>query len=265
MELLTLITEGRWTQLLERLALGWSEHTSYRNEVKSWYNGNLPLHFACRHSDVPVHVIEELIGAYPKAIKEKTKGTFRLPLHCAVSLDEISTPNIDIIELLLEKYPEAVIVKDRCDRTPVHDYLLHSPSHSLKIVKMLVEAHPEAAKSSDNEYWYPLHFSVLRCNHDIIKYLIDQYSEALYHKEKNYNMTPIDIAALYRKRVLWKSICKEQCKQLDHTSHYRNNSLQPNKKCEALSVIDNVSSCQSISSVSMSYQRDYTSHKIDKN
>lgn len=75
----------------------------------------LPLHFAFGNN-WPVDVIDDLLKTYPEAAKEEGAG--KLPLHYACGNN--AYPPLEVIEALINAYPNAISAKDKNGNLPLH-------------------------------------------------------------------------------------------------------------------------------------------------
>lgn len=210
--LTTLIDEEKWPEVLDTIS------GSDLEEVQAYDSyGFYPIHLACLKKKVPIEVIESLIELHPQSVKQKTEVGGRLPLHCAVTgcefLDDSST-KINIIKVLLSYYKDAVCVKDKNGRTPLHDYLRPFSSHSMEVTNMLVEANPDVVRMSTTFEYYPLHYAVLHGNWEISEYLIKLYPDALLKKEITTGRTPRDIADYNGEQDLCEKLHEEEKQRL---------------------------------------------------
>jgi len=73
-----------------------------------------PLFEVCRNKP-PLEVVQELILAFPKALRCKDDSTGFLPLHIACRCGASK----EVISHLLESYPDAICTKDVYGRTPI--------------------------------------------------------------------------------------------------------------------------------------------------
>ena len=73
----------------------------------------LPIHEALV-GGAPLEVIRGLLAAYPDSISAKESSYKRLPLHCACRKNAI----LQVVELLLDRNPEAALVADKLGRLP---------------------------------------------------------------------------------------------------------------------------------------------------
>lgn len=204
LKLSTIIARRGWTKALHRIA-------SSPNEARSWdHDGELPIHRACRHQNVPVNVIKALIDAYPQSVEKQTKMTGLIPLQFAVCC--VSSTINGVVRLLLLHYTVGATVRDACGETSLISHLYYSSQPSLEVVQMLVEAHPDAVRTSDKYKWYPLHFAARRGDLEIPQYLIELYPEALLAKTE-FDMTPQDVADEFCKCQLRDRLREEKEKR----------------------------------------------------
>jgi len=151
-----------WTQFLERIHSHPKEAQIYDN------TGYLPIHHACEWQTVPLDVIESLYNVYPKGIQSPTKKEKSLPLHLSIQ----SNQGTDLVELILELYPDAVTAQDIHGRTPFISCLLQNEP-SIQILQMLINVCPNLASIGDTKDWYPIHYAVqYSCSYEVVQYLI---------------------------------------------------------------------------------------------
>ncbi|KAG1691128.1 hypothetical protein DVH05_027203 [Phytophthora capsici] len=88
--------------------------------------GNLPLHYAVRHSKFPVSVIRAMVKGYPEALVE-SDAFGMTPIHLVFREQRTS---IKLLRLLLKKREETSIWTRQtvCGDTPLHVAILHRAS-----------------------------------------------------------------------------------------------------------------------------------------
>jgi len=207
MNLLSLIHAKKWSKIPERI-------TSFPSELKIFHDGNLPIHTACRNTNIPVHIIRCLIEDYPESLKIRTLSFGQLPLHCAVCARH-TNENKNIIQVLLENYREGASVESHYGHLPLYDYLLTCYEPLFDVVQMLVEAYPDAVHINDNicaKKFYPLHCASIRSNCKIVQYLINIYPDALI-KLSGDGRTAKDIAHNYNNEEVEKLLHMEKVKR----------------------------------------------------
>ena len=138
----------------------------------------LPIHLACSHSDVPQDLIEALLNAYPEGCTAK-EGSGSNPLHLACK----NCLPLDIIATLLTKYPKATRVKDQIGRLPLH--LACASGTELSVVKILMDAYPASCSMKDYNGHTALTYVDYCIEGDTVK---DEFS-ALFEKYEDETMT----------------------------------------------------------------------------
>ena len=122
-------------------------------------------------SAVARHRQNRIKGEKTKAIVDDQNEGELLLLHAVVSLGALSCP-IEVLEYVLQKYPEQVYRKDEQNQNPLHIAVgprswsqatkrKYKP-RELKTVSMLLKIHPEMAKETlpCNHNRYPLHIAL---------------------------------------------------------------------------------------------------------
>ena len=82
-----------------------------------------------------------------------------LPLHAA--LEEIPNVNLDLIEDLVQAYPDSVKARDSDKKLPIHYACEHyDQSHrsSVNVIRYLLDQYPESITMTDTEKFTPLHY-----------------------------------------------------------------------------------------------------------
>jgi hypothetical protein len=78
-------------------------------------DGELPLHYLCRHRDISFEKVQYMIQLYPRGVTIQSKTHGYLPLHIAAHNPYCA---LDIIELLIRWYPNSMIVSDYYGNIP---------------------------------------------------------------------------------------------------------------------------------------------------
>lgn len=199
-----------WEKL--RQWLNWQKNNKKRFKEAAAYKGYFnvtPLHvIVMRHP--PVDVVETLVKHAPETLRTKNDFGF-LPLHSACS----GGASLEVLNLLIQAYPESVDVETIDDRrkpsdclkealshldynefdndfdkfhlasNKVHMLLLHNASaagYSVHLVKLLLEAFPESCAITDENGMLPLHHACTSSNVsesvNIAMVLLDAYPES---------------------------------------------------------------------------------------
>jgi ankyrin repeat protein len=120
-----------------------------------------PLSYFCATGHL--QNIQTAYQAYPEAIGQEDPwvGT---PLHYAC----YHNAGYNVVEYLVQKFPEAVRVTNYSHQTPVHMACM-SDKISLDVVELLLEHYPTAAQLADQDGYTPFH---LACLHGAPKELL---------------------------------------------------------------------------------------------
>lgn len=126
--------------------------------------GSTLLALLCKfnsYSPVPLDLIQLVHEANPRAIARiqttKDKST---PLHLAAYLPQPDTCT-EVIEYLMDQYPEAMQMTDFFGRSPLHN-ACYSKDASLPIVNEMIKRFPDAVRQADQQGHYPLDLAVRR-------------------------------------------------------------------------------------------------------
>ena len=98
-----------------------------------------------------VDIVEELIQVYPEALTTADGGGF-IPLHRAVHR---KAPNLNVLKLLLRYAPESAMVKTTNGNLPLH-WAVHQDYPTLEVVKLIYNAYPSAVHVANRNKETPL-------------------------------------------------------------------------------------------------------------
>lgn len=119
--------------------------------------GRLPLHVAVDH-DAPAVVVQALISAYPEGSKLVGSSNMN-PLHITVSSQHAS---VHTVRVLLELgYPEQLEMQDIDGDTPLHAAC--RAGAPIEVIEVLLRAYPQAVHVLDNEGLPPIFRLWIRC------------------------------------------------------------------------------------------------------
>ena len=113
--------------------------------------GRLPLHIALEGHNPDLDVISLLIKKYPEGIRHKTNEEDD---WARLPLHYAQTANLDIINLLLQEYPDSVKVKDG-----LGDLLIHGTAGdkaSDGVISLLIKKYPESLNIRNHENLLPV-------------------------------------------------------------------------------------------------------------
>ena len=132
-------TKRHYQEILNRL-----ETTEGKEEAREdLQDGTLPLHVLLKN-DPPLHVVENLVEAYPEAVYEYDSEWNYLPLHVACRYG----CNSQVVEYLIHQNPQALNKWARgdfvCSPTRITLSLCYGRdlANCEDLVKMLPESHP---------------------------------------------------------------------------------------------------------------------------
>lgn len=178
----------------------------------------LPIHQACKMSDITIEFLESLLWAYPEGIRKTESGFRRLPLHIAIR----ARASDEVILYLIDKYPDSVAHQDVLGRVPIH-YAI-SNHCSLELLRTLIRICPSTSRASDNLGWTPLHVAANAARSlDMVKIVIENGREATVAVTKKGN-TPLACCQMSEgvDRELIEEFLAEEEKKFDKTSYFQN-------------------------------------------
>ena len=128
--------------------------------------------------DAEPNVISYLIRKYPGGCKKPDKLGL-LPLHIACDSDiGVNSPNISVIKILTDSYPDACMHTSEAGTTPVAISIARRVS--LSVLEILVEACPESLSVQDHKKRLPLHSAVLhKASFDLLALLVASFRSGL--------------------------------------------------------------------------------------
>ena len=159
------------------------------------YKGMPLLHYALRmmkydddsNVEIGIKMIKIIIEAAPDSSVRSLDNFGSMPLQflCRESkVDEAAA--VQILKLLIEKYPEAVRIVDDEGDLPIHLAALHTTSP--EFLRVLVEAYPGSVSMPDAMGKLPLHQACLgKGSLATVEYLYQQYPGAIYHPSTRRN------------------------------------------------------------------------------
>ena len=115
-----------------------------------------------------MEVVQLLIKVYPDALKEKDEDE-NLPLHIAAR----SCESMEVIQLLVKEYPDALKEKNKKGWLPLH--IAVGKGVSLEVAQLFIKKYPDAVKEKNEDGCLPLHM----CGKDeLIQTLLNVYPGA---------------------------------------------------------------------------------------
>ncbi len=159
------------------------------------HEGFLPLHYICLlNKNVTLGMVELLIDAFPDSLcQENNKEDGGMPLHClCVNYNLDKEFGLDILKLLLERFPEAVRHATGDGLLPIHIAAL---TQSPEFCRILIEAYPGSERITGIDGTILFHAACLFNTVATAKYLYDLYPGSLYDAD-NDGMYPIHHAII---------------------------------------------------------------------
>lgn len=149
----------------------------------------LPLHHAVA-MDPPKAVVDKLISSFDKAIRITETAYHRTPLHVAC----MNHARPEVIETLLNHYPDATKKCDDMKRLPIHYAIANGASMST--MGLLVNQFPESSKIADYRGWLPLHVACgVRAPIRVVNFIFNLYPPAVLIPDED-GLVPLSLAKL---------------------------------------------------------------------
>jgi ankyrin repeat protein len=173
------------------------------------YIGNLPLHIECQNQ-CRSSIILQCIEQHPESLAIADYHG-RLPLHILL---ENKSSSIDIILMMIEKYPAALQNWDNFSHLHLHLLVpLHMECENQcrsVIISKCIELYPEALSIADGQGFLPLHLLILSTSSSVVDALmmIEKYPAALRH-QCQHGYLPLHIECYCRCRSAIISKCIE--------------------------------------------------------
>jgi len=135
-------------------------------------------------------LVEVVLEAYPDSVQKPDKYG-RLPLQLAL----LKHVKCKVVQEIFNKYPEAASVVDLKGTLPLHTAIYERAIHS--IIRKICDAYPEAVKVEMNFKDYPLHYAFHKYPSKVAKIIFELYPEAV-NFANSAGLTPFDLALLRR-------------------------------------------------------------------
>ena len=146
---------------------------------------SLPIHLACTRN-VSLPAIEHLVSLHPESL-HLPDAEGNLPIHLACSLGDES-----VVKFLASVSPESVRMTNLKRQLPLH-MACNRYNVSIDVVEMLLMRYPQAAKHQDWQHQVPLHKAVAwKANIAVIGALVTVFPEAARLRDKR-SLTPYKI------------------------------------------------------------------------
>ena len=126
------------------------------NGVHDWGATGLPLHYyLARTSNIDIDIVKMLVEAYPQSLMVADETWPLYPAHAA-AYDSIPDDLHKVVEYLLEFNPTSLRVLDGEGNTPLH-MVCESKSVNLSLVQLLFNSWPEAIRMPGEDNCFPVH------------------------------------------------------------------------------------------------------------
>lgn len=166
---------------------------------RNCYKGWLPLHYLCSHmnsSSVYADLVNLLIQYYPDGVR-KSSSLEWLPIHILVNQ---SLPNLEALKILIDSDQRTLVSKTVTGHIPLHvAVMIKEPSMST--IKLLVDNHLESISIPDSNGMLPLHLSLATeyPNPSIVTHLLKLFPAAALHANNN-GLLPLHLIILHSKQ-----------------------------------------------------------------
>lgn len=122
------------------------------------HQGYLTIHQACDLLPESVDVVRLVLERYPQGSRV-TDMDGRLPLH-HVLLAEEGTRSLELVQVLLDAFPDSPMIADVEGSLPLHHACRKGANTA--ILRVLLESYPQGAAVRDDDGNFPLHLFGLR-------------------------------------------------------------------------------------------------------
>jgi ankyrin repeat protein len=141
-------------------------------------SGETPLHIAFGHQNelVDLDIVQLLIEAFPDSLRHVDKYRYT-PLHDLCENKQLDEDiALDILKLLLEKTPESIRQTSTEGNLPIH---LAAETQSLEFCRILIEAYPGSERMTNDNGAFPIHWACQYNTVATVKYLYKLYPESV--------------------------------------------------------------------------------------
>ena len=148
------------------------------------------FHRACMNETVNEGMIQYLLEYFPGAVSATDEDDWS-PLHCACDNKNVT---LGMVKLLIDAHPASVRSKDNDGATPLHALCHNSDpdeDNAVQILKLLIEKYPEAVQHHDDKNGYlPIHVASVRRSPEFCRLLIDAAPDSV-RRVTNNGMMPL--------------------------------------------------------------------------
>lgn len=127
----------------------------------------------------PKRIIQDILEMFPDAVRIIDRCFTLLPLQIACKFDA----SVDVVKILLQAYPKGIEIKDKNGMIALHHACCYGSSSA--VVKTFLREYPEGAKLKDLNGMLPFHFVCVnkKASYEMLKLLIDIYPECVMEQD----------------------------------------------------------------------------------
>lgn len=151
------------------------------------FSGNQTLLHKCMHFySNRLDLVLILIEAYPEALIHEDNEGC-LPIHTALTAEN-RVPDLALVHLLISKAPETILDQTSAGKFPLHLACQHGDA---SVVKFLIECFPDILNYRDRSGKFPLDHALDKkeVNLEVLKVLLDQSANLLTFVDDNGNLS----------------------------------------------------------------------------
>ena len=181
-------------------------HLCYEEEVDSYRYGTAiggtPLHYYIgREKNVELNIVKQLLADAPGVVWTSDGETKCVPLITMMWNKNIGKMK-EIVQYIVETYPESVRSKDCYDQIPLH-LACSNGTITLEIISILLQAWPESINQKNSMECLPIHHLCVATIEEVdreeslkvLRLLIDAYPNCVYQTEDGEGSLPLHVAA----------------------------------------------------------------------
>jgi len=165
----------------------------------------LPLHThtACCRSTTTASLVHILVDGYQDATREADCDG-HLPIHLLCENEVMGKGvKLDILRMLIDKYPESLHARTRCQNLPIH---IAPCYQDFDFCKILVDNYPGGLAIENGYGCLPFHLACDKGSLEIVKYLYDAYQECINKSSTRSGFCPIHTALMTQRKDQYEII-----------------------------------------------------------
>jgi ankyrin repeat protein len=176
----------------------------YLEEFSRMHRMPEPVDLQASNSQTMIHV-RQLLDRHPEILRERMpRDEGYLPLHRVC----VAGDGIQIVQLVYERYTEAISVADDLGRLPLHLSCMGYGDVSEDVLKFLIEQYPQAVEEKDSKGSLPIHLACHggRVSNAVILILLERFPKSIETRDGK-GFLPLHLAC-HGGRVSKEVICK---------------------------------------------------------